>query len=1131
MTSQLIIQIESAREICKNSNNSLANRLIELNALRITVSGSIGIINEKFELNLTKKTNLFKVQASNESEFSKIYAQIMTYASKAILLMTEKIVEENTEFLNKIKISSFVAENSTESEQSSEIKEKKSEKKSEKKNNIEILQEDGLLIEPQFFDTETDEPQEQSTKIFDGTAVPNFLIPQKNIGPGLIAVEGPGESRKFFADDQDSLNRTIDFLDECEGTCEPLHEVIGSKCRFYCDLDDKISSLSRAEFMEKINIMHHYFNTFFKQYYQLSCKIIVNFYAAFSENPNYNSAHIYIDVISESIEKFAIIKDGTYQYLITEKPTDQYPFWRKFDQALQKISHYGPHSIIDFSVYKNNAQLRLPGTRKGGYLLKPYDENIVSAIVGHGKISNVEPTYDYRHNFCANFNEVKYYKQFIVLPSAEPAENKKFNTEYEKILFERILQRSELIIPPLGKKDKNSSGKDSIFKAAAFRIFCFYHRLRDEIIKKNISNFFASRTQGKRDTIEEEKLLGKLIFKWRLDKKFCNYGLSNHRQFFKYREAKPIIVETNRLKYGNFTGITCIKSGTGTGKTYGFIEKYKNNRCLYISCKISLADEFQRTAAKQGVPMTHYNESDAKNIISVFEKDGTVPQHFCVQINSLHKYVQIIGQYEYIFIDESEAIFGCFSHILETAPRNMPATRAAFFEIMKKNVIFCSANMGENTFMFIEDYGLPYVFIKNIKKDKEGYKATECTHKGFFAKLEYFIENGKRVAISCNSKKMAIEIEFFIKKIKNEAKVLKQTSLDDKVDISLWKNYDFLVHTSTIETGVSFVDEHFDYLMGYFKSGINTYDSCYQMLFRVRFPKNKEIFLYCHSGKKLEYADRMDEIRASRHIDFQLRSDLKNSDKDAKFNEFAYEKSRDPIDRVLLRNIFTKNYSDTYFKYLLKRELVNAGIEFEKKKYDQKFMTKTVAEEKREHINSEVMKSKNIQFYFNMMGIKAEEFEMPKIKNNISIETVIARAYSLYRLNFSKNRYSKAEDTDIKLNFKEIAATYFLELRLKFADSTASDETWNTELAKIFEEKYEALAACFGKRKYSLAEMLKKDLQRKIQFAAPILNSVGFELKKINGQYCIYEMDDVNFVLKMADNHRDVYNNRMQAIL
>jgi hypothetical protein len=173
-------------------------------------------------------------------------------------------------------------------------------------------------IDATFFGIDTAEPEEQTANIFNEIKVPDFRVRQKNIGSGMIAVEGPGESRKFFADES-GLTKTIDFLDACDGTCEPIHEVIDLHCRFYCDLDDKVASLTRVQFMQKINIMHHYFGTFFKQYYQIEAKILINFYAAFSENPNYNSAHIYIDVIDED----------TSQYFITKNGTHQYPFWKK----------------------------------------------------------------------------------------------------------------------------------------------------------------------------------------------------------------------------------------------------------------------------------------------------------------------------------------------------------------------------------------------------------------------------------------------------------------------------------------------------------------------------------------------------------------------------------------------------------------------------------------------------------------------------------------------------------------------------------------------------------------------------------------------------------------------------------
>ena len=1200
MLSKFIYQIELAREICQKSKNSLETKISELNNLRLSISTAIHAIKEKYNLNITKREKNFKTEASEEIEFVENYNQIMKYASKAIILLTDKLTAENKEFLNEMVLSSFVIKNTTEPCQIKE-NEDKPKKPVELKflefNDISIKNIDipiGQFTKVPCYGIDAGEPMEQKYNIFDGidkiplSAPKEFILfdsvkklrAEKKYGH-IIAVEGPGERRKFF--NAVHLEEVIEFLDKCQGACDPLHEYVEGNCRFFCDLDDKDAVMSRLDFVRKINLICHYFPLVFGKVFNIE-NFTVDPYISISENPNYNSAHIYFDIKATNLERVSEISS-----ICVETMATQGLFWKKFDYFLNSHTKFNC-SIIDFAVYRNGTQIRLPGTRKNGYLLKPYgvaqdfylsrdmyenaykrkdelmkvekkksekltDELLSCKSVERSHIITKFPKNLWYSKECVeqcravdekyeqlikqNEEKLEYQKfsifvndildrsfldsrfchaaygrtfsassEYLIKEGEKLAFPMVYETQYDKILFERVLQQSTLIFPSLDQKDKNFSVRNSLLRSAVFRIFCFYHQIGGAY--RIVRQFLESR--GMNICSRLDSLIRSFFRCWTDKCQYHHFTMDSNMKFFKYEGPKAIKIETDRITYGDFKGITCIKSGTGTGKTYGFIKKYKDEKCLYISCKVSLADEFKRTASKQGINMVHYKDSEINDIYIKYKSDGTVPQHFCVQINSLHKFAHMIGAYDNIFIDESEALFGCFTHILETDPKNICLTKASFNEIMKKNVVFCSANMSERTFMFIEDYGRPYIFINNLKKDKEDYSVVECSHDGFFASLEKLVKENKKVSIACNSRKIAIQIDLFIKQINPEAKVLKQTSLDEKEEVDDWDKYDYLVHTSTIETGVSFTAVHFDNIMGYFKSGVNTFDSCYQMLFRVRYPKNKKIFLFSQHGRALKSADRMDLERASRQISLQTNEIFHTEAKIKDFNSFAYSNMRDPIDKVLLRNIFVRGHSETYFKKLLFGELKKAGIKFEKNPITAKpeltigsgIIKKEV---NKQMINTGVLIS---------LGIDEKDFIMPETTGGASIETVIHRTQSFMNLQSYKT------DKKVGLNNKEIAVNIFLQVLEQNPNGSFEDNDLEGKLNAIFENNYDAMSACFNRRKYTLEEMLKRDLQRKVQFVAPILRSAGYDIKKVDGQYSIFAIGYVQDIIKQVQKKKFV---------
>jgi primosomal protein N'' len=70
------------------------------------------------------------------------------------------------------------------------------------------------------------------------------------------------------------------------------------------------------------------------------------------------------------------------------------------------------------------------------------------------------------------------------------------------------------------------------------------------------------------------------------------------------------------------------------------------------------------------------------------------------------------------------------------------------------------------------------------------------------------------------------------------------------------------------------------------------------------------------------------------------------------------------------------------------------------------------------------------------------------------------------------------------------------------------DQELEKFIDKIFSENYSAVCFCFKEKKYTLAELLKRKLQYKIQFIRIFLNEAGILVFRSNGRYHFAENRD-----------------------
>ena len=893
-------------------------------------------------------------------------------------------------------------------------------------------------------------------------SVSSFFSSPVSVAEAYYALELANECRIFSGQIP-----IIAELARLEGNCEPVHEVLNEYTRFFCDLDDKENIYSREKFIKLINLIASFFEEFFKAYYDIQGQLFINFYVAISDTIEYNSAHMYIDIFNCQFEQYAVSGQGQ--------------FWAEFSRNLGARIGHERKLCLDLAVYRQNGQFRLPNTRKNGYLLRPIFQEIYE-IEGQNNSAQYERTYnifndkgtarkelasetlicdaaDTRrfvrkmaepHHFSANLTKIGLVKKLKPRAIKMPV---KLFTGYEQQLFLDCLAKSGLTFD----NKKVSSNKNSLVNGAIYRIHCFFY-FQPAIKQIEIANkfFAAKKVNLPRGYIEER------INTFIKAETYSAFSFESYMKFFKFLMPNEICVSEECFKYPNWQGVLLLKSGTGTGKTYGFLQKVKGARSLFISNRISLSEEFLRTAKNLGINMVSYKDKE----VNILEKR---PDYFACQINSLYKYISILDSYEYIFIDESEALLEMITHVCETNAGTLPVLKNIFRNIIfkpNKKVVLCSANLGYRTINFVESFKVPYFFIRNTVSDKAGYRYVRCGTAKFFYNLKQKVEIGEKSIIATATKEDAKRIEAFLNGLDQKPKVLLQTSDTEKINVENWIYYDVVIHTSTIECGVSVNYEHFHNIFGFFKSGVITFSSAFQMLFRVRRPLNKDIFIWT-TKSSLDRPDLVGNEMATRIVEMKKSNGnplVSKEDREKIYHEFIFKQAKCPIDRQLINNQLFKNYSDSYFSKLLIRELEGAGLEpFNGYDEPKDFVLEGIKVKKTEAYLDPLCESKMREF----LGYYGD---LPNdvLKKAVSYKNIL---------------------DDNKLDSYEHSAKLLLNIFKGFEDS-------ETKINTFIEQNFNALSACMNNRKYSKKEFMGKMMKYKVQSINAVIKKTGIALKK-----------------------------------
>jgi hypothetical protein len=385
--------------------------------------------------------------------------------------------------------------------------------------------------------------------------------------------------------------------------------------------------------------------------------------------------------------------------------------------------------------------------------------------------------------------------------------------------------------------------------------------------------------------------------------------------------------------------IVCVLAGMGIGKTVAIkavLKKSckKKTKALVVTHSRSLAAKLYEDFKDLGF-VNYQNSSGPINDAKIV-----------VCLDSLYRVVT--GYFDILVVDEAVAVFLHFN----SSHMNQRAKNSWLMESLitqAKSTYLVDAGLDATFMKNIVDHfsaikSITPIWIRNRHVRPSNRRATITVCDGPLGgiigegslvyaaatKVLELLQDGKKVACCSSTKKFTEILDEFIAERRPETRVKVYNAGTGSADLrhvdQEWVKYDLLVYSPSISSGVSFVAEHFDCVVGYlvnsqFTPGVET---GLQQLFRVRQLRDGDMFLFVHNARpgvvlpcETEEIDALlteDLVLASKHFvtnqltfEAQVRFDT---------DHFEYDKSRMSW-HIICGIIQTQNQSAMYFTDVL----------------------------------------------------------------------------------------------------------------------------------------------------------------------------------------------------------------------
>lgn len=289
--------------------------------------------------------------------------------------------------------------------------------------------------------------------------------------------------------------------------------------------------------------------------------------------------------------------------------------------------------------------------------------------------------------------------------------------------------------------------------------------------------------------------------------------------------------------------IIAFKSAYNTGKTHTLhyiIEKFNPKKILIITYRQTLTHNI----------LGNFSEHNFK---SYFDKNYGVDRLIC-QIDSLPNLLDYdiindkvnVPRYDLIIFDESES---SLSHLESPKIKDQLGTFNVFDALMKKSkhIIALDGDFGNRSYDYLKSVNCDNDFevIQNLYVPSKKHWMFTNDKEYFDATLTDSLEKGEKIFMCSMSSTMA---DKYCALFEKDYKVLVHSSTsDDSLKTKLqtvnefWIDYDLVICTPSVESGVDFNVEYFDRLYVVLSSGSTHQRGLNQMTNRVRKLKHLDV--------------------------------------------------------------------------------------------------------------------------------------------------------------------------------------------------------------------------------------------------------------------------------------------------
>jgi len=277
-----------------------------------------------------------------------------------------------------------------------------------------------------------------------------------------------------------------------------------------------------------------------------------------------------------------------------------------------------------------------------------------------------------------------------------------------------------------------------------------------------------------------------------------------------------------------------IKSTYNTGKTTLLKEICENyEKILFLSYRRTLSNNLKGNFKKLGFKL--YNEEiKSDRLICQIDSIFKIPEH---------------KVFDLIIVDESESILNHFS---ASTLKDKLITFEKITEYGNKaqKIIALDGDLDDRTNLYFDLFGKHLYLVNTIQKDERIYHIHQ--NENTFKKLMTDdLKNNKNIVFVCMNEKMA---NYFYELFCDTYKCILYTGISSDEQINLlarveeiWTQYELIIYTPCIESGVDFNIPHIDNMYILLSSCSTSQRGVIQMANRTRQLENKNVHVLLHN--------------------------------------------------------------------------------------------------------------------------------------------------------------------------------------------------------------------------------------------------------------------------------------------